>query len=403
MIRHDEGTTSYAMLDLFQPETAHQALFAETLERAVGKTAQLIPQFGLRNPRLSEPGATRYKFCRPREWVAGFWPGQLWLGYLLTGRQELCNSARMRRPYFERFLATPAWHNHDLGFLFSLSAVAEWKLTANPEARALALRAAEALAARWRQPMPCLTCWNPLPRDDADFAHRKAGTVILDSVDNMGLLFWAAAETGNRDFAAIAEMHLDACQTHLVRDDHSTFHCFEFDPSTGAPKGGFTHQGLADDSCWSRGQAWGIHGFTMAYQATSKDSYRQTALGLADYVARHLPSDGVPQWDYDLPADGSAPRDSSAGAISAAGLYALAEAYADTPATAQWLVELADRMLVGLLRRCDLTKDPQAQGLLGEATAFHDAGLSDVMVPYGDYFVLEALMRALGHSDFFWL
>ena len=403
MKKYVEDSTSYAKLDLFQPDTAHRELFEATLERSTQRIARLIPQFGLRNPRLSEPGSLRYKFCRPREWVAGFWPGQLWLAFALTGQSVFRNSARMRRPYFERFIGTPSWHNHDLGFLFSLSTVADWKLTGNQEARDLALRAAEALALRWRQPMPCLTCWNPLPHDDEDFARRKAGMVILDSVENMGLLFWAAQETGNADFAEIAQMHLDTCQTYLVREDYSTFHCYEFDPSTGAPLRGSTHQGYADDSCWARGQAWGIHGFTLAYQATGKITYRETALGLADYVEQHLPKDSVPQWDYALPADGSVPRDSSAGAITAAGLYALAEAYADDPGTAHRLTQLADRMLVGLVHHCDLTKDTSAQGLLGDATAFFNSGLSDGMVPYGDYFYVEALMRALGHSDFFWL
>lgn len=398
-----EGTTAYAKLDLFQPQTAEHALFEEALMRVIDKTEALIPRFGLRNTRISEPGSVRYKFCRPREWVAGFWPGQLWLAHALTGRSRFRNSARMRRPYFERFAATTAWSNHDLGFLFSLSTVADWKLTSDPAARALALRAAEALAARWRQPMPCLTCWNPLPRDDAEFARRKAGTIILDSVENMGLLFWAASETGHREFSEIAEMHLDTCRDHLVRPDMSTFHCFEFDPSTGTPIGGYTHQGFGDGSCWARGQAWGIHGFALAFLATGKASYRDTALGLADYIADKLPDDGVPVWDYNLPEGAPTPRDSSAGAISAAGLYALAEAFADQPETSLRLTRLADRMLAGLVRHYDLTRNSEAEGLLHSATAHQGAGLSDVMTPYGDYFYFEALMRALGHTDFFWL
>lgn len=399
----NEGTTSYAKFDLFQPSTVGNTAFQDALNRSVSKTVDVIPRFGLRNPRLSEPGETTYKFCRPREWVAGFFPGQLWLCHMLTGDPRFGAAAKARRPYFQRFLDRHDWHNHDLGFLFSLSAVAEYKLTGDPVAKAMALRAADALAARWRQPMPCLTCWNPLPRDEPEFAHRKAGTIILDSVENMGLLFWATQETGNPSYARIARMHLDTCRDVLVRDDDTTFHCFEFNPNTGAPIGGFTHQGYADDSCWARGQAWGIHGFAMAYMATGDESYRATALRLAGYVAKVLPDHGVPQWDYALPDQDSTPRDSSAGAITAAGLFLLAEALGDDTETAAPLLAMAERILTGLLARCDLTHDPAADGLLGEATAYHTAGITNVLVPYGDYFLIEALMRAQGHTEFFWI
>lgn len=399
----DEGITAYAKLDMFRPATSGKRAYLDALDRAVGKTEALIPRFGLRNPRISEPGQTVYKFCRPREWVAGFWPGQLWLCHLLTGGSHFRAAAQARRPYFQRFLDRHDWHNHDLGFLYSLSAVAEYKLTGDPVARAMALRAADALAARWRQPMPCLTCWNPLPRDAPEFARRKAGTIILDSVENMGLLFWAAKETGNPSYDRIARMHLDTCRDVLVRDDNTTFHCFEFDPNTGARRGGYTHQGAADDSCWARGQAWGIHGFAVAFMATGDESYRATALRLADHVAQVLPDHGVPPWDYALSDADTAARDSSAGAITAAGLYVLAEAMGDDADTAGSLVALADRILSGLLARCDLTGDPASEGLLGQGTAFHAAGLTDVLVPYGDYFFIEALMRAQGHTEFFWI
>jgi len=396
-------STGYGQRNLYQPEVSKTALYADVLDRAVDRVQQQIPRFGLRNTRISDPGALTYNFCQPREWVAGFWPGQLWLAYSLTAQSQFRNAARMRRPYFERFLSRTDWHNHDLGFLFSLSTVADWKLTADPEARTLAIRAAEALAARLRRPMPGLTCWNPLPQDDPDFARRKAGMIIIDSVENMGLLFWATAVTGNQQFADIAEMHLDTCRAHLVRQDGSTFHCFEFDPATGAPLMGFTHQGHSDESCWARGQAWGIHGFAIAYLATGREVYRQTARDLANFMADHLPEDGVPVWDLSLTDVADAPRDSSAGAIAAAGLFALAQAYADVPSTAALLTQRADQMLASLIARCDLTNVPNTEGLIGEATAFHGEGLINVLTPYGDYFYVEALMRALGHTDFFWI
>jgi|GEM_PF-4706643 len=83
----DSGA-SYTQLGLFQPPTAHAALFEDALHSVVDKVGSLIPQFGLRNPRIGAPGSVKYQFCIPDEWVASFWTGQLWLAYSITGRAE---------------------------------------------------------------------------------------------------------------------------------------------------------------------------------------------------------------------------------------------------------------------------------------------------------------------------
>lgn len=396
-----DGGQSYVDLNLFQPPTAHRQTFETALDRAVDKIDALIPQFGQRNPRISKSGTTRYDFCIPDEWVASFWTGQLWLAYSQTGAPQFKNSARMRRPYFQTVLEHPEWHDHDLGFLFSLSCVADYKLNGSEHARAMALRAADFLAARWRQPMRFVMCWNPMRRDGPDFAARKTGTLNIDSMQGMALLFWAGQETGQPSFAEIANMHMETSRKYLIRDDFSSYHAYEFDPRTGEPIAGFTHQGLHDESCWSRGQSWAIHGFAQGYLYTGRTEYRETAARMADYVADRLPEDGVPLWDYDLPSDKHPYRDSSAGAVTAAGLYALAQCFNGMP-EAQTYTALADKMLLGLVENCDITGDPSSQGLLKDGAAFVDLGRAENMLPYGDYYYLEALMRSVGHVDFFW-
>ena len=79
---------------------------------------------------------------------------------------------------------------------------------------------------------------------------------------------------------------------------------------TGQPIGGATHQGHSDSSCWSRGQAWAIHGFAQAAINTGDSSFLSLARRLADYAIPRLPADAVPEWDYDLPADAVRLRDS---------------------------------------------------------------------------------------------
>lgn len=96
-------------------------------------------------------------------------------------------------------------------------------------------------------------------------------------------------------------------------------------------------QGFADDSTWSRGQAWAILGYAQTYSWTKEPVFLETACGVAEHfitrmrtapscVEVHVNSGGkagryVPLWDFDAPADTSDPlRDSSAGMIAANGL-----------------------------------------------------------------------------------
>lgn len=396
-----EGEISYALLDLYQPPTAHREEFTKALSGVVKKVDSLIPIFGLRNPRISIPGTYKYTFCTPDEWVASFWPGQLWLGYTLTGEERFKNSARMRREYFKQILRSPSWHDHDLGFLFLLTFVADYKLTGNTECRDMALRAADFLAARWRQPLPFVMCWNPQPRDVDDFAHRKTGTLNIDSMQGMALLYWASRESGQSSYAEIADMHLDTCIMYLVRDDYSSYHSYEFDPRTGEPIKGYTHQGHADESCWSRGQSWAIHGLAQCYLVTQNDSYRNTAAKMADYVGERIPEDGVLVYDFDIPDDLHPYKDTSAAAVTASGMYTLAHCYAGRP-EAEKYTKMADKILHGLVKNHDITGVEGSEGLLKEGAAFVGLDRADNMLPYGDYYYMEALMRSVGHVDFFW-
>jgi len=396
------GETSYVLLDLFQPPTAHHDEFTAALDRVVRKVESLIPVFGLRNPRISTPDTLKYTFCTPDEWVASFWTGQLWLAYSTTAQDKFKNSARARREYFQQVLENPAWHDHDLGFLFILSCVADFKLTGNTHSRDMALRAADFLAARWRQPLPFVMCWNPQPRDLDEFAKRKVGTLNIDSMQGMPLLYWAAKQTGQSSFSDIADMHLDTCMKYLIRDDFSSYHSYEFDPGTGEPIAGYTHQGYSDESCWSRGQSWAIHALAQCYLATGRDLYRTTAANMADYVAERLPEDGVPLWDYDLPAEDHPYRDTSAAAVTAAGLYTLAHCFAGESESTTYTT-LADKILHGLVKDHDISGISESQGLLKEGAAFVRLGRADNMLPYGDYYYFEALMRSVGHTEFFWI
>lgn len=373
----------------------HQA----ALERCVARLKRQMPEIGLRNPKIGAAG-NRWIYCDGADWVMGFYSGELWLAYQLTGDAAFRNAAQARRPQFRAVLADRRARDHDLGFQFSLTAVADWRMTGDAAARDMAIAAARALIERFRPEGGYLQAWAPRgPHDRAQAAFAN-GRMIADTMQNLGLLYFAHAETGETDFREVADLHAETTARHLVRADDTAFHTFVFDPATGEPLRGETHQGFADDSCWARGQAWLIHGFAQSYAVTGNPLHLATARRVAAKAEALLGADAVPVWDFALPAEAPRHRDSSAGAVMAAGLYILAGA-CDGEERRRWR-GLADRLLDGLLRQCDLTGVDGAEGFLAEGAAHVPAGRFGTMLPYGDYYFMEALMRSQGHDQFFW-
>lgn len=368
------------------------------LDEALAAVRRNAERLGDARPKIGRQDLT-YQPCGVRDWVDGFWPGQLWLAYQRTGDSAFRATAERHRAYFAERITRPADCNHDLGFLYSLSAVADFKLTGNDESRAIALRAADLLASRFRPQGQFIQAWNPSAHRFPD-GFPAEGRMIIDCMVNLGLLVWATRETGDARYADIAAKHAETARAHLIRPDSSTFHSFNFDPVSGEPIAGTTVQGFADASCWSRGQAWGIHGFALTYSYTRERRFLDAAVRLAEYVAERVPDGRVPPWDYRLPHGAPDPVDSSAGAITAAGLLLLAD-QCDPGEAERWRA-LASSMLTVLTEECALFDNPDAQGLLAHGASFVAEGLSDNMLPYGDYFYLEALMREQGETEFFW-
>lgn len=371
----------------------------EALERCLHRLKEAMPITGLRNPKIGRADYS-WSYCGPYDWVVGFLAAQYWLALTLTGDQAFLNAARARRAVMRGILRYRDAQDHDLGFQFSLTCVADYLLTADREAREMALVAAELLLSRYRTEGCYLQAWNPRSVHGESKPAFANGRIIADTMQNLALLFWAHRETGRNDFREAADNHARTTMTHLVRDDARSYHTFLFDPATGAPLRGETHQGYAHDSCWSRGQAWLIHGFAQSALATGEADYLDTAVKLAHKARELMADDDVPVWDFAVPDPKNDRRDSSAGAIMAAGVYIIAD-LSDSGDAAQWR-SFGDKLVGGLLRSCDLTQQAGALGLLAHGASHVNAGFSDNMLPYGDYYFMEALMRSLGHRDFFW-
>lgn len=372
--------------------TLTQSKLDYALEQSLASIKRNIARIGKNKPIIGD--GIIYKFSERDSWVEGFWPGQLWLAYSETKDRAYLDAARAYTPYFENRLKNSIKLDHDLGFLYTLTAVADFKLTNNLSAKATALKAADMLKARYQKKAKFILAWD-------NWAHKNnEGRMIIDSLENIHLLFWASSVTGDSSYKDIATNHCFSSAEHIVRNDGSSFHCFDFDPKTGQAIAGATHQGFNDSSCWSRGQSWGIHGFAQAYQYSHNKIFLETAQKMADYAIEHLPDDYIPVWDYNLPKDQIQYIDSSAAAITAAGLQLLALELGDKKGGAY--KDVAYKIIVGLIDTCSTFAYKDAQGLLFHGARHVNDGDFDNMLPYGDYYFLEALLRAKGRTEFFW-
>jgi unsaturated chondroitin disaccharide hydrolase len=337
---------------------------------------------------------TRYQLAENNHWLAGFWTGLLWLAYAATVDQDLRAHAESLLSTFRERLDKRKHITHDLGFLFTLSARAQWQLTEDEAARDLALRAAKELVQRYRPAGRYIQAWGEVGDSE------EGGRTIIDTMMNLPLLFWAFGQTGDASYREAALAHAETSRRHLLRSDGASYHTFFFDQETGKPLGPRTHQGYADDSLWARGQGWAIFGFALAAEWSGERRFLDAAQRAARRFMAELPPDGVPTWDLRLPDDAPHYRDSSAGAIAASGMLRLAR-LVDGPERDEFR-DAALSLLDALVTDC-FEIQPEAQGLLRDGTyhAHKGWGVEEFFI-CGDYFFLEALLAAQGKAPDFW-
>jgi unsaturated chondroitin disaccharide hydrolase len=368
---------------------------------SLARALETIDALALRFPSGFPSGhgiGNRYHCVENVEWTPGFWVGLLWLAYQQTGEREFRRRAEGLIPSFAARLDAggTATATHDLGFLYTLSCAAAWRLTGSTTAKQLALRAADVLAKRYWPAARIVQAWGPL--DDSD----ERGRCIIDSAMNMPLLFFAAAETGRRESRDIAVNHLDQCLRFLVRSNGSTAHTCYVDVETGRLLRVRTDQGLSDESCWARGQAWAAYGFALAYRYTREERFREAARALARYFVAHVLPDGVCAWDLDLHLEDRPERDTSAAAIAASGLYELSNLLSPGDPDRQGMHEAADALL-GALTAAYVSHGPEEDGILrgGVCHRPHGRGVNECCI-WGDYFYVEALARRQPDWSSFW-
>jgi len=361
---------------VFSDAERQTKLLLQEIIKAKSANAELV------SPRTLDKG--ELKLVASRDWTSGFFPGELWFLYEYSGNKEWKQQAENFTANIEREKTNGG--THDMGFKVYCSFGTGFRLTNNQHYKEVIIQSAKTLSTRFRPITGTIRSWD-------HSGDKWAYPVIIDNMMNLELLFAATQLTGDSSFYKIAVSHATTTMKNHFRPDYSSYHVVGYDTLTGNVVKKSTHQGYADESAWSRGQVWGLYGYTMCYRFTKDKKYLEQAEKIATFILNHpnMPKDLVPYWDFNAPNIPNEERDASAAAALASGLYELST-YSKN---GKLYKDKANKILESLTNNY---RSP-----IGENNGFillHSTGSrpsnSEVDVPlnYADYYYLEALLRS---------
>jgi len=365
------------------------ARMARKMEKVAARSAKKIPYTtanGVHDDRSGEEDIAW--------WTNGFWGGIMWQMFTLTGKKHYQEAARWNEEKLDVCFQHFHMLDHDNGFKWLPTAVADYRATGSERSKQRGLLAAEILAGRYNCAGRFIRAWNDWAGSDVD----RSGWAIIDCMMNLPLLYWASEETGDPRFAQIARAHADTTAKYFVRGDGSVNHIVEFDAHTGEYVTTYGGQGYGVGSSWTRGQAWGLYGFVLSYLHTKDPAYLSTAERIANYFIANIPESGLIPVDFRQPGDVRW-EDSTAAAIAACGLIELAKL---TEGRQQNVYLGAAVKMLQALERDSFNWNEAEDNFLTKCTgAYHDKE-HEFSIIYGDYYFLEALMKLAGKELFIW-
>lgn len=357
-------------------------------------------------------------------WPSGFFAGVLWHYADTTRDPEWEDRARQFTTALSGW--TTKAGDHDIGFNLLTSFGRGYDVTGLDTDRAALVTGANTFSTEhWMPDVDSLWSFNfnwsgrirPAGSERVQGPIRARQNVIIDTSMNIELLFLGARLGGDTELWERGRSHMRNVVRDMVREDGGTIQVVDYWMSdqyengeliaeAGDLRGARAWQGYSNESTWSRGQGWALHGLASAYRETGDPVIREGLLRVADYYLRETPPDGVPYWDYNAPdiddqgwLDHYAgrdlfARDSSAAAIAAAGLLELSRML-DDPAERRRYFDYAERILVSLS-----TPDGEG-GYLSQGTT-HESILTQGTytfsgynkgLTWGDFYYIQALQR----------
>jgi len=323
------------------------------------------------------------KKVESKDWTSGFYAGNLWQIYKLTGDIRYKEKAALWNAFIEK----EKFNNktHDMGFKVYCSFGKGLEVEDNPRYRNIIVKSAQTLVTRFNTKIGAIRSWDH-NKDSWDFP------VIIDNMLNLELLFEASKISGNKTFENIAIQHANTTLKNHFRKDNSCYHVVDYDTITGVVKSKVTHQGFNNESSWARGQSWAVYGFTMAYRYTKNKEYLKQAEATAKYYINYktLPEDGIPYWDFNDTSIPNAPRDASSAAVMAS---ALIELYSFTKNQAY--LDYSNKVINTLSSdKYLLNETVKGPFILDHSTGnWPKKDEIDQPIVYADYYFLEAIIR----------
>ncbi|HYL37489.1 MAG TPA: glycoside hydrolase family 88 protein [Bryobacteraceae bacterium] len=361
-------------------------LFEDALRFAQHQVRRLIETHPGFYPMYTINGRWKHEGPVWSNWSDGFLPGMLWIFQKRAGGNHAKDGYWMEQAIQYTKPIEPRKQDReapDLGFLFFSTYYRWYQLTRDPKLKEVLIEAGRTEALRFQE--------------NGQYLKSSAGenSISIDLMMNVGLIFYAARETGDRRLRDLAVRHCLTTRRFLVRGDGSTAHEGMFDPVTGEFLRQTSQQGYRGDSCWSRGLAWAVYGFTASHEYSRDPRFLETAEACADYFITHSNADGTPPWDFNAPPETRRLLDTSASAIAASGLLRLCRLLGD-PIKGHFYYSTAILILRTLCEKHLAKKDKKWEGIL-KGGVYHlpkELGV-DESVMWGEYFFVEALESAL--------
>ncbi len=361
--------------------TTEQTQRLELLSKKAVSDLAKIPFDSLQIPRTLEGG--KLKGTASKSWTSGFYPGMLWQLYDFSKDEKLKKAAIQWSAVVEKEKRDGG--THDLGFKIYCPFGNAYRTTNDKKYKEIFLTAAKTLSTRFNPKVAAIRSWD-------HHEHLWKYPVIIDNMMNLEMLFEATKLTGDSSFYHIANQHAMTTLKNHFRADNSSYHVVDFNPDTGEVVKKNTHQGYNHESAWSRGQAWGLYGFAVAYRYTREKKYLEQAQKIATFIFTHpnLPEDLIPYWDYDSPNIPNEPRDVSAATIASSGLFELST---HDPKNAEKYIDWANQILTSLESEKYKCSSPPffLKHSVGSIPGEFEM---DAPIIYADYFYVEALLKS---------
>jgi hypothetical protein len=334
-------------------------------------------------PRSMDVSTGVVKKVKSKDWTSGFYAGNLWQIYKITGDIRYKEKAILWNAFIEK----EKFNNttHDMGFKVYGSFGKGLAIENNEKYKKIIVKSAQTLISRFNPKIGAIRSWNH-SKELFDYP------VIIDNMLNLELLFEASKISGDSTFRNIAIIHANTTLKNHFRKDNSCYHVVDYDTVSHGVRKKATFQGFKDESSWARGQSWAVYGFTMSYRYTKNKEYLKQAEATAKYYINYktLPEDGISYWDFNDPSIPNAPRDASSAAIMAS---ALIELYSFTKN--QTYLDYSNKVINTLSSdKYLLNETVKGPFILNHSTGnWPKKDEIDQPIVYADYYFLEAIIR----------